>query len=86
MQIKPEILDILNQSAIVSNGLFSLTLPNIQLDRKTYLEVNKVLEALGGKWNKKHKAHIFETDPTPQFTKAVEEKQVVIHTEGIWVK
>jgi phospholipid N-methyltransferase len=33
-----------------------------QLDRKTYLEVNKVLEIIGGKWNKKEKAHIFPSD------------------------
>jgi predicted RNA methylase len=30
------------------------------LDRKLYLRVNDVLEAAGGKWNRKSKAHIFE--------------------------
>ncbi len=33
-----------------------------QLDRKSYVAVNAVLEAVGGKWNKKAKAHIFECD------------------------
>ena len=35
-----------------------------QLDRKLYLAVNKVLDRIGGKWNKKAKAHAFDVDPT----------------------
>ena len=34
-----------------------------QLDRALYVEVNKALEALGGSWEKKTKAHRFEEDP-----------------------
>lgn len=34
-----------------------------QLDRTLYLEVNKALEALGGKWSRRDKAHVFEGDP-----------------------
>jgi predicted RNA methylase len=34
-----------------------------QLDRKLYLEVNAALEAIGGKWNKKARAHLFDSDP-----------------------
>lgn len=33
-----------------------------QLDRGLYVKVNKVLEALGGKWNRKAKAHLFDGD------------------------
>jgi len=32
-----------------------------QLDRATYAKVNKVLEAIGGKWSRKDKAHMFPT-------------------------
>ena len=35
-----------------------------QLDRKLYVEVNAALEALGGAWNRKAKAHLFEQDPS----------------------
>lgn len=31
-----------------------------QIDRKMYLRVNRVLTALGGKWSRKAKAHVFE--------------------------
>lgn len=33
-----------------------------QLDRNLYGKVNKVLEALGGKWSRKAKAHVFDGD------------------------
>lgn len=41
-----------------------VTLPDCQLDRKTYLEVAKKLELIGGKWNRKHKGFLFEQDPS----------------------
>lgn len=41
----------------------NLTLPAM-LPRPEYVAVNKVLEALGGKWNRKAKAHVFAEDPT----------------------
>lgn len=50
-----------------------------QLDRKLYVRTNEVLEAAGGKWNKKAKAHLFDGDAaeavdslvlTGQYTKA----------------
>lgn len=34
-----------------------------QLDRKLYLEVNKALEAIGGKWSQKLGGHVFTEDP-----------------------
>ena len=35
-----------------------------QLDRKVYVEVNAALEAIGGAWSRKAKAHIFAADPS----------------------
>ena len=43
MEIKTEILSII-ESGTTQNNLYFL--PNTQLDRKTYLEVNKILVAL----------------------------------------
>lgn len=64
MKIRDEILSILSECSI-ENGV--VYLPKIQLERKTYLEVNKHLEHLGGKWNRKAKGHIFDDDPTDNF-------------------
>lgn len=42
-----------------------------QLDRKLYERVNKVLEAAGGKWNRKAKAHVFSEDPASVIERAI---------------
>ena len=41
----------------------ALKLPG-QLDRDDYTRVAKVLAALGGKWNRRTQAHMFDDDPT----------------------
>ena len=43
-----------------------------QLDRKLYLAVNKVLERIGGKWNRKAKLHVFDDDPTERLNNVIE--------------
>lgn len=35
-----------------------------QLDRKLYQQVDAVLQALGGKWDRRQKGHVFESDPS----------------------
>lgn len=42
-----------------------------QVDRKLYVEVNAALEAMGGKWNRSAKAHLFQADPTDDLDRAV---------------
>lgn len=61
MKIAENILKILDRCTIEGNTLF---LPNEQLDRKTYQDVNKCLESIGGKWNRKVKGHVFDEDPS----------------------
>lgn len=50
---------------------------NSTLDRKTYLELNKVLESLGGTWNKKTKTHIFNSDPALIIDQVINEEKYV---------
>ena len=64
MKIETNILEILQKCEIKVNTVY---LPVGQLDRKTYLGVNKHLENLGGKWNRKTKGHVFDSDPTDSF-------------------
>lgn len=61
MKISDEILAILSKCAVEETILF---LPQEQLDRKTYLAVNKCLSNIGGKWNRKAKGHVFDHDPS----------------------
>jgi len=56
MKIGNDVADILANSEVAGNKLY---LPDGQLDRKMYMAVNKILVAIGGKWNRKEKAHLF---------------------------
>lgn len=47
-------------------------LPSGQLDRKLYTRTNEVLEALGGKWNRGAKAHVFGEDCSDVIEAAIE--------------
>jgi predicted RNA methylase len=58
MRVAPEILAVLDRSFAQGPRL---VLPQ-QLDRASYLAVNRVLEAAGGKWNGRRKAHLFDGD------------------------
>jgi predicted RNA methylase len=58
MNIDSKVLDVLGNATITGNALKL----NGQLDRSLYVAVNKVLEAAGGKWNRKAQAHVFEGD------------------------
>lgn len=55
-QIPDEVLAVLSAGECLGNHFL---LPQRQLDRKLYESVNKVLDALGGKWNRSAKAHVF---------------------------
>lgn len=49
-----------------------------RLDRTSYKKVNDVLEALGGKWNTRRKAHVFGTDAAGDETELRELVEAVI--------
>jgi predicted RNA methylase len=56
MRIDEQTLTILSRSNVVGHNLY---LPD-QLDRKAYLAVDKALQACGGRWSRKDRAHVFE--------------------------
>lgn len=59
MKVDREVIEILEECRIDGDKLH---LPDIQLKRPLYVKVNKVLELIGGKWNRKEKAHLFTKD------------------------
>jgi len=60
MKISNDVANVLADSRVEATELF---LPGVQLERNLYLSVNKVLESIGGKWNRKTRSHIFATCP-----------------------
>lgn len=61
MRLEQTVLQILSDSTVEGNVV---KLNSGTLDRNTYLSVNKSLEYIGGKWNRKLGGHIFNSDPT----------------------
>ncbi|EHT8069664.1 methyltransferase [Salmonella enterica] len=74
MRVDNEVLNVL--SAAECNGP-QLCLTG-QLDRNLYTRTNKVLEAAGGKWNRKAKAHIFESDASDRIEQIILTGDVVV--------
>ncbi len=67
LKISAEVRDVLARSTVrpsTSMG-WVLKLPDGQLDRGLYVEVDKVLKSWHGKWNRSAKAHVFSADPSP---------------------
>ena len=58
MQVATDVLAVLSRAEMNGNALKIAE----QLDRNMYQRTNKVLEAAGGKWNRKAQAHVFNDD------------------------
>ncbi|CUJ98094.1 Uncharacterised protein [Achromobacter sp. 2789STDY5608615] len=58
MQVEQSVLSVLSAAQATGNAVVLTG----QLDRKLYEKTNKVLEAAGGKWNRKARAHVFDGD------------------------
>jgi predicted RNA methylase len=74
VQISPSVADVLARSTIVGT---LLKLPDGQLDRTLYASTDKVLKALGGKWDRRAGGHSFPFDPTPKIADALGGGKVV---------
>ncbi|MCE5309690.1 MAG: methyltransferase [Acidobacteriales bacterium] len=71
--IPPEVLAVLRDSRTEGNMLF---LPPGQLPRDQYEAVNKYLEILGGKWNRKARGHVFISDAGELLSAALSDGEV----------
>lgn len=67
-KITERVRDVLAAATIDAT---SVKLPE-QLDRTLYVQVDKVLKAAGGKWNRKAGAHLFDRDPRAALGLAIE--------------
>lgn len=73
VDIPEDIKQILMNLRIEGNNVYITQ----QLDRDTYVRLNKALEVLGGKWNRSARAHIFPGDPSQKIAEAMEAGEVV---------
>lgn len=74
MRVDNEVLNVLSASQCEGNNLILTG----QLERNLYTRTNKVLEAAGGKWNRKAKAHVFDIDAAERFEQIILTGDVVV--------
>jgi protein-L-isoaspartate O-methyltransferase len=78
MKISDEVLSVL--SAVEYDASGNVVIAQ-QLDRALYTKTNQVLEALGGKWQRKLKAHSFSCDARERIELALTTGEVTTHQE-----
>lgn len=84
VHIAEDVLDILKYMEWSQHNELTHGVITSQLERKLYVKTNKVLTALGGKWNRKAKAHIFDTDPRPALGIVIANEQMDIVKDGFY--
>ena len=77
-----KVQDVLDRCTIEGNNVF---LPE-DLDRDVYTKVNKKLIGIGGKWNRKAKAHIFPTDPSELMGRVKLERILTLKNNSSFLK
>lgn len=68
MIISEPVLSVLSEAIIDGNVL---RLNTGRLERKLYTDTDKILAAIGGKWDRKQKGHVFNGDPTERVEIAI---------------
>ena len=84
MNIDPDVLDVLRRMEWSAIGEQTHGVIVEQLDRPLYVKTNKVLENLGGKWNRKAKAHVFDVDPRPGLGIIVDSGKMQVIKDGFF--
>ncbi|MDQ0672919.1 putative RNA methylase [Pseudarthrobacter siccitolerans] len=69
LNLSEEALEVLEAGKL--DG-YSYYLPQGQLTRQLYVEINKILETIGGKWDRKSGSHIFSSDPEAALEQALD--------------
>jgi predicted RNA methylase len=72
--IASDVADVLRRSSIDGN---TVRLPAEQLERPLYAATDKVLKALGGKWNRSAGAHVFPREIQTELTAALDQGHAV---------
>lgn len=74
MRVENDVLAVLSRAETKGNSLFLVG----QLDRKMYERTNKVLEAAGGKWDRKSKSHLFSEPASDRVDQIILSGQVEV--------
>lgn len=78
-----DVLDILRSMDWQDGGTLGI-ITGGQLERKLYERVNKALEAMGGKWNRSKRGHVFQFDPRPSVDGLLENGSLTVERDGFF--
>lgn len=67
MRVGDDVLEVLSRADTSGNALTLIG----QLDRAMYMKVNKVIEAAGGKWDRKAKTHVFDKEASERIDEII---------------
>ena len=80
VSLLPAAREVLNRATVDGTVI---RLPADKLDRSTYAAVDKVLVAMGGKWDRKKGGHSFAFDPTDKLAAALADGSVVSRQQAL---
>ena len=85
LKFDEDVMDVLQEMRVEESPAgFLGFITSGQLERTLYERTNKALEALGGKWNRKYKAHVFERDPRAGLAGIVDSGETTVIRDGFF--
>jgi len=83
LKFDDDVLAVLKAMKWSDNGTLGV-ITGGQLDRKLYVKLNKALQAMGGKWNRKAGGHIFKSDPRKLVDGLLDNGELVVARDGFF--
>ena len=83
LKFDQEVLNVLRAMRWENDGTLGI-ISGGQLDRKLYERLNKALEAMGGKWNRKAGGHVFDADPRPAVEGLLDNGTLAVEKDGFF--
>lgn len=78
-----DVLGVLRSMTWQDNGKLGI-IPGGQLERSLYVRLNKALEAMGGKWSKSARGHVFPNDPRADVDGLLENGCMTVERDGFF--
>lgn len=83
LKFDTDVLSVLRAMRWENDGTLGI-ITGGQLDRKLYEKLNKALDAMGGKWNRKAGGHVFSDDPRAAVEGLLDNGALTIERDGFF--
>lgn len=83
LKFDDDVLDVIKSMEWADDGRLGV-ITGGQLARDLYVRVNKALEAMGGKWDRKAGGHMFKLDPRSSVDGLLENGSITVERDGFF--